>query len=287
VIGWFVEAFSSELTQRALLAGLLAAVTTAIIGTWVVVRGLTFMGDALAHGVLPGIALAFTWGIDITVGALVSAAVMVGGIDLVHRRARLAEDTGIGLLFVGMLAAGVVVISRQDSYAGDLTSFLFGDVLGVRDGQLVEQAAVAVATLVASVLLYRPFLAVSFNRDKATALGLRPGLAHVAMLALLALAVVASFRAVGTLLVFGLLVAPPATATLVVRRLPAVMVLGSLLGCLAVVIGLAVSYHADTAAGATVAAVAVAQFFAALAAREVLEAAVRRRAQPPTASRLA
>ena len=276
MIGWLTDAFSSELTQRALLAGLLAAVTTSVVGTWVVVRGLTFMGDALAHGVLPGIALAFTWGIDVTLGALVSAAVMVGGIDLVHRRARLAEDTGIGLLFVGMLAVGVIVLSREDTFAGDLTSFLFGDVLGVRDGDLVLQAGIAAVTLVASALLYRPFLAVSFNRDKATALGLRPSLAHAAMLALLALAVVSSFRAVGTLLVFGLLVAPPAAATLLVRRLPAVMALAAVLGCLSVVLGLAISYHADTAAGATVAGVAVALFFVALAGREIAEATARR-----------
>ena len=194
-----------------------------MIGTWVVVRGMSFMGDALAHGVLPGIALAFVWGIDVTVGALVSAAVMVAGIDVVHRRARLPEDTGIGLLFVGMLALGVIVISREGSYAGDLTSFLFGDILGIRTPDLWLQAAVAVGTSAAVILLYRPFLALSFNRDKAAALGLRPALAHVAMLVLLALAVVSSFRIVGTLLVFGLLIAPPATATLLVRRLPAVM----------------------------------------------------------------
>lgn len=276
MIGWFTDAFSSELTQRALLAGLFAAVTCAVVGTWVVVRGLSFMGDALAHGVLPGIALAFTWGADVTIGALVSAAVMVGGIDLVHRRARLTEDTGIGLLFVGMLALGVVVISREDSYAGDLTSFLFGDVLGVRNADLVLQIVVLAMTALAALLLYRPFLAVSFNRDKATALGLRPSLAHAAMLALLALAVVASFRAVGTLLVFGLLVAPPATASLIVRRVPAMTALGVCFGCLSVVLGLAVSYHADTAAGATVAGLAVAQFFVALGVREAVEAMGRR-----------
>jgi ABC-type Mn2+/Zn2+ transport system permease subunit len=246
-----------------------------VIGTWVVVRGMSFMGDALAHGVLPGIALAFLWGIDVTIGALVSAAVMVAGIDVVHRRARLPEDTGIGLLFVGMLALGVILISREGSYAGDLTSFLFGDILGIDDADLALQAAVAALTVGAVVLLHRPFLALSFNRDKAAALGLRPDLAHVAMLVLLALAVVSSFRVAGTLLVFGLLVAPPATATLVVRRLPVAMVTGAALGGLAVVLGLAISYHADTAASATVAGVAVAQFFAVLLGREVV-AAVRR-----------
>jgi ABC-type Mn2+/Zn2+ transport system permease subunit len=269
VIEFFTDAFASELTQRALVGGLLAAVTTSVIGTWVVVRGMSFMGDALAHGVLPGIALAFAWGIDITVGAAVSAAVMVAGIDVVHRRARLPEDTGIGLLFVGMLALGVVIISRQDAYAGDLTSFLFGDILGIRTADLWLQAGVAAVTVAGVALLYRPFLAVSFNRDKAASLGLRPGLAHAAMLVLLALAVVSSFRVAGTLLVFGLLVAPPATATLLVRRLPSIMVVGTALGCLAVVLGLAISYHADTAASATVAGIAVAQFFLALAAREL------------------
>jgi manganese/iron transport system permease protein len=270
VIGWFTEAFSSELTQRALLGGLLAAVTTSAIGTWVVVRGMSFMGDALAHGVLPGIALAFLWGIDVTIGALVSAAVMVAGIDVVHRRARLPEDTGIGLLFVGMLALGVILISREDSYTGDLTSFLFGDILGIRSGDLWMQAGVAVGTVTAATLLYRPLLALSFHRDKAAALGLRPGLAHVAMLVLLALAVVSSFQVAGTLLVFGLLIAPPATATLLVRRLPAVMVVGTGLGCVAVVAGLTISYHADTAASATVAGIAVAEFFVALLGREIL-----------------
>jgi len=281
VIGWFTDAFSSELTRQALAGGLLAAVTTSVIGTWVVVRGMSFMGDALAHGVLPGIVLAFLWGIDVTIGALVSAAVMVAGIDVVHRRARLPEDTGIGLLFVGMLALGVILISRQDTYAGDLTSFLFGDILGIDDADIALQAAVAAVTIVGVVVLHRPFLALSFNREKAAALGMRPDLAHVAMLVLIALAVVSSFRVAGTLLVFGLLVAPPATATLLVHRLPTAMVTGVAFGCLAVVLGLAISYHADAAASATVAGVAVGQFFLALATREVVTA-LRRPTPHPT-----
>jgi ABC-type Mn2+/Zn2+ transport system permease subunit len=277
VITWLTDPFASELTQRALVAGLLVAVTTSLVGTWVVVRGLSFMGDALAHGVLPGIALAFLWGFDITLGALASAALMVGGINLVNRRAHVSEDTGIGLLFVGMLALGVVIISREDTYAGDLTAFLFGDVLGVRPSQVRTQALVAAGTLVAVVALYRPFLALSFNREKAATLGQRPALAHAAMLALLALAIVSSFRVVGTLLVFGLLVAPPATATLMVRRLPAAMATSVALGCLAVVLGLAISYHQDTAAAATVAGVAVAQFFVALTVRDVARLVAGRR----------
>jgi ABC-type Mn2+/Zn2+ transport system permease subunit len=266
-----LDAFSSTLTQRALVAGLLAATTCALVGTWVVVRGLSFMGDALAHGVLPGIAVAFVYGIDITIGALVSAAVMVGGVNVVHRRARLTEDTGIGLLFVGMLALGVVIISRSNNYFGDLGSFLFGNFLGVRPPEIRVQAAVLAVTALGVIIGHRSFVALAFNRDKAAALGLRPGLAHAALMALLALAVVASFRAVGTLLVFGLLVAPPATATLIARRLPVMMATAVVLGSLAVVTGLTVSYHADTAAAATVAGIAVAQFFVVLAVREVVD----------------
>jgi manganese/iron transport system permease protein len=175
----------------------------------------------------------------------------------------------------------VIIISREDTYAGDLTSFLFGDILGVRTADLRLQVVIAVATLVAVGVLYRPFLALSFNRDKASSLGMRPGLAHAVMLALLALSVVGSFRVVGTLLVFGLLVAPPAAATLLVRTVPATMALAAVLGCSATVLGLAVSYHADTAASATVAGIAVGEFFLALAASELLT--LRQRHRPALA----
>ncbi len=104
---WLTDPFSAHFMQQAFLGGLLAAITSSLVGTWVVIRGMAFMGDALAHGVLPGIALAFVLGLDLTLGAVVGALVMVGGIELVHRKARLREDTGIGLLFVGMLALGV------------------------------------------------------------------------------------------------------------------------------------------------------------------------------------
>lgn len=272
MIDLVLDAFSSDLTRRALLGGLLAATTTALIGTWVVVRGLAFFGEALAHGVLPGIALAVIWGYDLTLGALVSAAVMVAGINLVHRTTRLPEDTGIGLLFVGMLALGVVIISREDTYAGDLTAFLFGDVLAVRAPELRLEAIALAITLAGVVIGHRSFLALACGRDKAVALGLRPALAHAAMLALLALAVVSTFQAVGTLLVFGLLVAPPATASLIAGRLPVIMATAVGIGWIAVVIGLTVSYHADTAASASVAGAAVLQFFVVLAVTELVRA---------------
>lgn len=274
---FFADAFASDITRRALVGGLIAATTTSLIGTWVVLRGLAFFGDAMAHGVLPGIALAVIWGFDLTLGAMASAIVMVFGINLVHRTTRLGDDTGIGLLFVGMLALGVVIISRADTFAGDLTAFLFGDVLGVRDSEMRLGLAALAVTVVGLVLGHRSFLALSVNRDKAKTLGLRPGIAHFVMLALLALSVVASFRVVGTLLVFGLLVAPPATAVLLVRRIPVAMVLAVAFGWLSVVLGLAISYHADTAASATMAGVAVAQFFVVLIAIELGASFNRRR----------
>lgn len=263
------EPFSVRFMQQALLGGLLAAVTTSLIGTWVVIRGMTFMGDALAHGVLPGIALAFVVGLDLTLGAIAGALVMVGGIELVHRRAGLREDTGIGLLFVGMLALGVIVVSRLPTFTTSLTTFLFGDILGVRASDLLVQAAAAAITLVGVVLLYRPFLVLSFNESKAQVLCLRPRLAHVMMLALLTLSIVTSFRAVGTLLVFGLLIAPPATAALLARSVPTMMLTAAILGAGAVVVGLMLSWYLGTAAGATVAGVAVLVFFAVLFGRDL------------------
>jgi ABC-type Mn2+/Zn2+ transport system permease subunit len=267
-LGWFGEAFEPEFMRRALAAGLLAAVACAVVGTWVVLRGLTFLGDALAHGVVPGLALAVLWGFSPVVGALVAALVMSGAITLVSRRARVREDTGIGLLFVGMLALGVVIISRSDSFATDVTSVLFGDVLGVTASDLRGQAVGAAVVVAVSVVLYRPFLALAFNEDKAATLGMRPGLTHAVLMVLLATAIVVSFQAIGTLLVFGLLIGPPATASLLVRRVPLIMATAVALGAATVVTGLALSYHHDTAGGATIAGLGVAEFFVVLAAQE-------------------
>ena len=266
---WLTEPFQYEFILRALLAGSLAAIACSLIGTWVVIRGMSFMGDALAHGVLPGIAVAFIIGIDIAIGAFVSAIVMVIGINLVNRASKLSTDTGIGLLFVGMLALGVVIISRTRSFSGDLTSFLFGSVLGVKDSDIWLQAVAAILTLVAVIAFHRLFLALSFNPEKAATLGMRPRLAHIAMLTLIAIAIVASFRTVGTLLVFGLLIAPPATAALLVRRVPAMMATACFIGVSSIFIGLLITYHFDTAAGATMAGTAVAIFFVVLAVREL------------------
>lgn len=256
--------------RRALLGGSLVGVAAAVIGTWVVVRGQTFMGDALAHGVLPGIALAFVLGANLLLGGIISALVMIALIAWVQRRSTLGDDASIGLLFVGMLALGVVLISRAGAYAGDLTTILFGDVVGVTTTDVTVAAAGAGLTLLATVVLYRPFLAVAFSRDQAALLGMRPGVAHLVQLALLALVIVASFRTVGTLLVFALLVAPPAAAVQLARRVPTTMALGALLAVVAVVVGLLVSFHAGTAGSATIALVSVLLFFLVVLVRDAV-----------------
>lgn len=264
--------------QRALLGGLLAVAATSLIGTWVVLRGMSFLGDALAHGVIPGVALATLWGFSPILGALIAALVMSGLVSVVSNRAVVREDTGIGLLFVGMLSLGIVIVSRSDSFTTDVTSLLFGDVLGVTDDDLRGQAVAAAIVVAATFVFYRPFLALTFNRKKAVTLGMQPALAQAAMMALLALSIVASFQAIGTLLVFGFLVAPPATASLFVHRVPAIMALSVLLGSVSVVIGLLISYHHATAGGATISGISVAMFFVGLIVLEVATALGRRNA---------
>ncbi len=279
MIGWFAEAFAPLFMQRALVAGLAAVVATSLVGTWVVLRGLAFLGDALAHGVIPGIALAVLWGFSPIVGALVAALVMSGMVTLLSNRTTIREDTGIGLLFVGMLSLGIIIISRSRSFATDVTALLFGDVLGVTTADIRGQLVAAGLVVVVTVGAYRPFLALTFNRDKAATLGMRPVLTQAVLLAVLAVSIVASFQAIGTLLVFGLLIGPPATASLLVRRVPLVMVTAVLIGAASVVVGLAISFHADTAGGATIAGVAVAAFFGVLAMTEARAAVTRRRSR--------
>ncbi len=266
---WLTAPFELGFQQRALLGGMLAAVALAMVGTWVVIRGMTFLGDALVHGVVPGVALALLLGFNLLLGAALAAVVMIAGINLVHRQTTFSEDTGIGLLFVGMLGLGVILVSRTDSYAGDLTSVLFGDVLGVTTGDLVVLATVAAISLGVAMLAHRAFLVLAFNEQKAELLGLRPRLAHAALLGLITLTIVGSFQVVGALLVFGLLVGPPATAALLVRRVPAMMATAGAIGALSVVAGLVISYHADTSGSATMAVVPIGLFFAVLAVRSM------------------
>ncbi|MEE8490944.1 MAG: zinc ABC transporter permease AztB [Acidimicrobiia bacterium] len=262
---WLLDPFSDAFMVRALLASIFAVITTSVVGTWVVIRGMAFMGDALAHGVLPGIAIAFLLDVNLILGAAAASVLMILFISLIHRTTQLTEDTAIGLLFVGMLALGVIIVSRSGSFAVDLVSILFGDVLGTTMGDVAIQAVAAAVAVAGVVVFHRPLMALSFNEEKALLLGMRPGLTHLVMMGLVTLAVVTSFRTVGTLLVFGLLIAPPATASLVARRVPMMMLTSIGFGVAAVVVGLFLSFHLDIAAGATMSGLAVVLFFATLA----------------------
>jgi manganese/iron transport system permease protein len=238
---------------------------TAVVGTWLVLRGMSFFGDAFVHGIVPGVAAAVVFDINPLLGAAAAALVMVLAIELVNRQTVLGEDTSIGLLFVGMLALGVIIISRVDSYSGSLTTILFGDALGVTSQDLIIQAVLAVVVISAATLFYRPLLALSFNADKAQLWGLNPKRAHAALLVLIAAAVIGSFQSVGTLLVFGLLVGPPATAALVSRTVPRMMLTAAIISVFSVWIGLTLSYHLNTAGSATMAIVPIVLFFVVLA----------------------
>jgi len=252
---------------RALIAGVLVAVACAIVGTYVILRGLAFVGEALGHGVLPGVAVAFLLGVSGMLGAAVAAAAMIVGVGVITRHSRLSSNTAVGLLFVGMLALGVVIVSRSESFTGDLTRILFGDILGVSREDLWVQLGTTIAVAIAATVCARPFLLLCFDADQARVSGFSPRLFEGVMLAMIAATVVVSFQSVGTLLVLGMLLAPASAASLLTTRVASTMTLASLFGSLAALAGLLLSYHADIAAGAAIVLVAVALFFVVFAIR--------------------
>ena len=268
-MSFILDAFEPAFMQRALIGSLLAIVASSLVGTWVVLRGLAFLGDALAHGVIPGIALAVLFGYNPFLGAFVAAIVMTGLVTFVSNRTVMRDDTSIGLLFVGMLSLGVVIVSKADSFSTDVTTILFGDALGVSKSDIRNQLIATAFVIICTVLLYRPFLALTFNETKAATLGMRPKWSQAALLGLLSVSIVSSFQTIGTLLVFGLIVAPPATASLLAKRVVPIMLVSMGLGALAVIIGLLLSFHYGTAGGATIAGLCVLEFFLVLAARLV------------------
>lgn len=257
-MSWFSDPFAFEFVQRALLGGVLVAVLCAVAGTWVIVRGMAFLGEALAHGMLPGVAVATVLGLPVLLGAAVSAIAMSAGIGVLQRRAKLSYDTSIGLLFVGMLALGVIVISHAGSFATDATAILFGEILAIGVGDLVVLAVAVVLGVAAAALGHRSLVALAIDERVARVAGLAPRAAQVLLVGLVTLAVVASYQAVGSLLVVGLLVAPAVAARQWTERIPTTMALAAVIGAAAVAVGLLVSWHAATAAGATIAGTAIA-----------------------------
>lgn len=280
---WFVAPFADNAFLRdALLAGALVAVACAVVGTFVVLRGLAFVADALAHGVLPGLATAVVLGWPPVLGAAAGAVVMMGGVRMIASRSRLSGDTAIGLLFAGMLAAGVMITSRSASFTGDLTRILFGELLGVDRADLVWQAVAVVVVVVVAWVCRRPFLLLCVDPEVARTSGFSPRRYESLLLAMVAVAVVASFQVAGTLLVFGLLVAPAATGALVAHRVGTMMAVAAAVGAASTYVGLLVSYHADVAASASVVATTVATFLVTFAVTEVTGRRRGRPAVPPT-----
>jgi ABC-type Mn2+/Zn2+ transport system permease subunit len=258
---WLTPFLTNGFMQQALLAGVLVAIASAVVGTFVVLRGLAFIGDALAHGVLPGIAVALLLGLPGIVGAALGAALMIGGISLITTRSRLSSDTAIGLLFVGMLALGVVIVSRSTSFSGDLVRVLFGEILGISGAAVAIQAAATLVVIVAVRICARPFLLLCFNPEQAQVMGFAARRYHAIMLALIALTVIASFQTVGTLLVFGMLLAPASAGALLARRIGSMIAWACLIGSGSVYLGLLASYHFNTAAGATIVLISTLWFF--------------------------
>jgi ABC-type Mn2+/Zn2+ transport system permease subunit len=261
---------------RALAAGVVVSLACAVVGTFVVLRGMAFIGDALAHGVLPGIAGALLLGLPGIVGAAAGALVMIGGVSLITSRSRLSSDSAIGLLFVGMLALGVVIVSRSTSFSGDLIRILFGEILGISWEELVFQALATLVVLVVTIAFARPFLLLCFDPDQAQVAGFSRRIYHNAMLLLVAGTVIVSFQTVGTLLVFGMLLAPASAGALMAHRIGGMMAWGAGIGAFSTWAGLLISYHFNTAAGATVVLVATATFFVVLLAVNLRTAAVPR-----------
>jgi ABC-type Mn2+/Zn2+ transport system permease subunit len=268
VADWILAPMSYAFMARGLVAVVMVGIVCAIIGTYVVLRGMAFFGDALAHAILPGVAVGylisggargavFWWGLG-------TAVLTALGIGAIGRSAHLKEDTAIGILFAGMFALGIALISTARSYAVDLAHFLFGDVLGVSRGDLWLTGLVGGAVLLTVLALYKEFLVLSFDPILAMTLRLPSGLLNYLLLVLIALTIVVSLQTVGVALMVAMLVTPAATAYLLTRRLPAMMAVAAAIGALSGIIGLYLSYHVSIASGAAIVLVCTACFLVAL-----------------------
>ena len=274
-----LEPFAADFVLRALVGGALVAVVCGVVGTWVVIRGMAFLGEALGHGMLPGVALATVLGLPTLAGAAVSAVAMSVLIGWVQRRGRLSYDTSIGLLFVAMLSLGIIIVSHSRSFATDATVMLFGDILAITPADLWLLVGAAAITIAVAAGFHRRFVAAAFDQRIAATLHLRPQLAQVVLVGLVTLAVVSSYQAVGSLLVVGLLLAPAVAAAPWTSSIATRMALATAIGVLAVFAGLLASWHLGTAAGASIAAAAIA--LAALSGIGVRMVDVVRRAPLP------
>ncbi len=260
LVHWLADPWDRTFMQHAFLAIALVGIICGTVGSFVVLRGYAFLGDALAHAVFPGVVVAFLFDINVLVGAVVAALVVSLGIGAIGHHERLTNDTAIGVLFAGAFAFGIVLISARPSYTRDLSGFLFGSILGVSTTDLWLTAGVGAVVLLVVWLLRRELVALAFDRTFAEASGIRTWRVDQVFLVTLSLSIVISIQTVGNVLVLAMLVTPAATARLLTERLPVMVGLAAAIGAGSGVVGLYVSYYRGVASGASVVLVATAVF---------------------------
>jgi manganese/iron transport system permease protein len=268
-MGWLTDPLGYDFVLRALAEVVVMGATCGAIGAYVIVRRLAFIGDAISHAVFPGIVLAYMAGISVVAGALAAGLVTALGIAVVARGGRIREDAAIGIFFAAAFALGVVLISTRQTYQGDLTGFLIGNLQGVSVGDIALSSAVGVAIIVLLAAVHKELVLVSFDRTLASALGYPVFLLDALLLVLLTVTIVVSIQAVGIILVLAMLVTPAATARLLVDRFAPMIVLGSLIGAGVGIAGYYLSFHLGTASGGTIVLLATALFVVAFVASPI------------------
>jgi manganese/iron transport system permease protein len=263
MINALLEPLSFGFMQRGLAASVMVGILCAVMGTYVVLRGMAFLGDAISHAILPGIAIAYILDGNLLIGAIAAAGAVAIGIGFFSRKGNLKEDTAIGILFAAALSLGVALISTMQTYAVDLSHILFGNVLGVSTSDLWLTAGLGAGILITVGLLYKQFLVISFDPVLAVTLRLPTELLRYTMLLLLALTVVVSLQTVGVGLSSAMLVTPAATAYLLTRRLFPMMIASALFGALSSIVGLYLSFYLNIVSGAAIVLTATAFFLAA------------------------
>ncbi len=251
MIDWLLEPFRFSFMQTGLAAAILVGITCATLGAYVVLRRMAFIGDALAHTVLPGLVVAYLGGWSLFGGALAAGLLTAVSIGWVSRRGAVREDTAIGVLFTAMFALGILLMSRVRSFR-DLSHILFGNVLGVRTTDLMQMAVIAAGVLLTLFLLHKELELTSYDPTYAEVIGLSADRMRMVLLVLLAFAVVACIQIVGVILTSAMLVTPAAAAALLTNRLPRMMGLAALIAIGSSLIGLYASYYADVASGAAI-----------------------------------
>ncbi len=251
MIEWLIAPFRFGFMQTALLAAIMIGLACASIGVYVVLRRMAFIGDALAHTVLPGLAVAYLNQMNLFVGALIAGVLTALGIGWLSRRDAIREDTAIGIMFTGMFALGVLLISTVRSFR-DLTHILFGNILGVTVDDLILIAIITAVTLLLLFLFHKELELTSFDPVHAEVIGLRSDRLRYLLLILLAFTVVTSIQVVGVVMTSALLVTPAAAAALLTNRLSRMMAIAILIAVLSGIVGLYASFYADVSSGAAI-----------------------------------